>query len=111
MGVGRASAAAAANDLEARVRELESLAEERAREIMLLRSRMMELETVASERHNTLRALRESEERLRTILEHAPVMIDSFDADGRVLLWNRECERTLGVSKEEIAEMEDPLAI
>ncbi|HZO16710.1 MAG TPA: ATP-binding protein, partial [Polyangiaceae bacterium] len=57
------------------------------------------------------RALRESEERLRTILEHAPVMIDSFDAEGHVLLWNRECERTLGVSKEEIAQMEDPLAI
>ena len=52
-----------------------------------------------------------SAERLRTILEHAPVMIDSFDERGRCVLWNRECEKTLGWSHEEIEEIEDPLSL
>jgi PAS domain S-box-containing protein len=52
-----------------------------------------------------------SAERLRTILEHAPVMIDSFDEDGRCVLWNRECEKTLGWSRQEIETAADPLSL
>ncbi len=50
-------------------------------------------------------------DRLRTILEHAPVMIDSFDEHGRCVLWNRECEKTLGWSQQEIADCADPLSL
>ena len=50
-------------------------------------------------------------ERLQTILEHAPMMIDSFDQHGRCTLWNRECERTLGWSRQEIENSEDPLSL
>lgn len=52
-----------------------------------------------------------SSERLQTILEHAPMMIDSFDPQGRCLLWNRECEKTLGWSRREIENAEDPLSL
>ena len=52
-----------------------------------------------------------SAERLRTILEHAPLMIDSFDEQGRCVLWNRECERTLGWTYQEIADSADPLSL
>lgn len=51
----------------------------------------------------------ESEERFRTILEHAPVMIDAFAPDGTLEIWNRECERRLGWTAEEIDALEDPL--
>lgn len=54
---------------------------------------------------------RRSEERFRTIYEHAPVMIDSFDSRGRCVLWNRECERNLGYTKGEIEACDDPLAV
>ena len=52
-----------------------------------------------------------SSERLATILDHAPMMIDSFDEGGRCVLWNRECEKTLGWTQEEIAAASDPLSL
>ena len=52
-----------------------------------------------------------SSERLRTILEHAPMMIDSFDSRGRCVLWNREAERVLGWTREEIEACDDPLSL
>lgn len=56
-------------------------------------------------------ALRTSEERFRTICEHAPVMIDSFDEQGRCTLWNRECVRVLGYTEDEIRACDDPLSL
>jgi len=54
-------------------------------------------------------ALLESEERFRTLCEHAPVMIDSFDDQGHCTVWNRQCERMLGWTHAEIQAMDDPL--
>jgi PAS domain S-box-containing protein len=45
------------------------------------------------------------------IFENAPVMIDSFDDRGRCQLWNRECERTLGWTRDEIEAAPDPLSL
>lgn len=64
-----------------------------------------------TERKRVEGALRQSEEKFRTIFENAPVMIDSFDRHGNCLLWNRECEKTLGWTKQEIMAEEDPLAL
>jgi PAS domain S-box-containing protein len=47
----------------------------------------------------------------RTIFENAPIMIDSFDAAGRCVLWNRECERVLGWTIEELGQVGNPLAL
>ncbi|HBP20530.1 MAG TPA: hypothetical protein DEA08_22405 [Planctomycetes bacterium] len=55
--------------------------------------------------------LEQSEERFRTICENAPVMIDSFDKEGRCLLWNRECVDRLGYTKEDLDASGDPLAL
>lgn len=55
--------------------------------------------------------LSDSEGRFRTILEHAPVMIDGIDSDGTVVLWNRECERRLGWTAAEVAAMDEPLKV
>ena len=41
-------------------------------------------------------------ERLFTVLLNMPVMIDAFDADWNIVLWNRECERVTGYSAAEI---------
>lgn len=51
------------------------------------------------------------DEPFRTILEHAPVMIDSFDEEGTCVIWNRECVRQLGWTHEEVAGLDDPLSI
>ena len=47
-------------------------------------------------------ALRESEERLRLLVQNMPVMIDAVDAQGNMVLWNRECERVTGFSAAEM---------
>lgn len=56
------------------------------------------------------RELKESEQRFRTIIEHAPVMVDSFDAHGRCTLWNQECEKHLGYGLAEMQSLPDPFA-
>lgn len=40
--------------------------------------------------------------RLRKVVENMPVMMDAFDADGNIVVWNRECERVTGYGAEEI---------
>jgi len=48
------------------------------------------------------RLLSEREERLRSVVEQMPVMMNALDQDGNIVLWNRECERVTGYSADEI---------
>lgn len=40
--------------------------------------------------------MRQSEARFRAVLQHMPVMLDAYDAEGKVVFWNEECERVTG---------------
>ncbi|HEY9725326.1 MAG TPA: PAS domain S-box protein, partial [Chroococcales cyanobacterium] len=62
-----------------------------------------------SDRKRAEEALRESEERLRAIVQNMPVMMDAFDGDNHIIVWNRECERVTGYRAEEI--IDNPRAI
>lgn len=57
----------------------------------------------------SLEALRQSEERLRLVVQNMPVMIDAFNDNGEIILWNQECERVTGYSAAEI--VGNPLAM
>jgi PAS domain S-box-containing protein len=46
--------------------------------------------------------LRQSGEHLRLVLQNMPVMMDAFDANWDIIIWNRECEKVTGYSAEEI---------
>lgn len=48
---------------------------------------------------------------LKTIFEHAPLMIDSFGPDGKMMLWNKACTDILGYSFEEVRDSEDPVGL
>jgi len=48
------------------------------------------------ERHRAEESLRESEERLRTVIQHMPVLMVAFDHQGNIVAWNRECEQVTG---------------
>ena len=64
-----------------------------------------------TERKRMEQALRDSEERLRTLVENMPVLIDAVDDEGNLVLWNRECERVTGYSAEEIVGNPNAMAL
>ncbi len=60
---------------------------------------------------SALENLSESEARFRKISENAPILINSFDEDGRCLFWNKQCNKTFGWTIEEINEHKVALAL
>ncbi len=46
--------------------------------------------------------IRESEERLRLAVQNVPVMVDAYDEEMNIIVWNGECERVTGYSAKEI---------
>jgi PAS domain S-box-containing protein len=55
-----------------------------------------------SERKQAERDLRKQKEILQTIFDHIPVMVGLVDQNGQAMLVNREWERTLGWTREEL---------
>jgi PAS domain S-box-containing protein len=64
-----------------------------------------------TERKNAEENLKASEERFRLIYENAPVLIDSFDENGKCVLWNKRCQETFGWTIEEINAHDDSLEL
>lgn len=70
--------------------------------------RMLGTHTDISDRKQAEADLLASEKQLRSILENMPVMLDAFDNEGNIIVWNQECERVTGYSGEEM--MQNPQA-
>jgi len=52
-----------------------------------------------------------NENKFRTIFENAPILIDSFDKNGKCVLWNKHCEKTFGWTIDEINSTQNTLAL
>ena len=61
------------------------------------------------ERQRAEQSLRESEERLRTVIQHMPVLMVAFDQQGSIVAWNQECESVTGYKADEM--VGDPSAM
>ncbi|WP_312973841.1 sensor domain-containing diguanylate cyclase [Atlantibacter sp.] len=64
-----------------------------------------------SAREFAYQELQQISEQYKILFERAPVLMNSFDRNGRCTLWNGECERVFGWTIEEINQAEDPLAL
>jgi two-component system, sporulation sensor kinase E len=73
-----------------------------SQELASLRRRIAQLERQIDQLKGQEETTKREEERLYAALMNMPVMIDAFDSDWNVVLWNRECERVTGYSAAEI---------
>lgn len=48
------------------------------------------------------RALEKSRQQMRDLVENMPVILHAYDAQGRILAWNRHAEQVSGFTKEEV---------
>lgn len=60
------------------------------------------LQREVRERIEAEAALRESQERLVQVVSNMPVLLDAFDENGTLVMWNAECERVTGFGAQEI---------
>ena len=67
------------------------------------------LEKEITERQEWEIALKQQEQKLRSVIENMPVMMDAIDESGKFIVWNRECERVTGYSSQEIVNQSDAL--
>ncbi len=73
--------------------------------------RQIERQTVQlAEAENLMKREINERKMLKRTLENMPVMLSSLDEDNRIAFWNRECEKVMGYSAEEIKLATDPLS-
>ena len=60
---------------------------------------------------NAAREMQRIVAQYNVIFEKAPVLMNSFDASNRCILWNGECERLFGWKRDELNQHADPLAL
>jgi PAS domain S-box-containing protein len=85
-----------------RARRIAAAVAERTAE---LQQRSAELQAEASQRQRTASALRDSQQRLRNILDHAPIGVAYTDTDGRIREANPHLRELLGLTVERLSGM------
>jgi diguanylate cyclase (GGDEF)-like protein/PAS domain S-box-containing protein len=64
-----------------------------------------------TQRREAQLALRDNVVTFRTIIDNMPIMMNAFDGEGRVVVWNRECERVTGYTSKELRGSSDAIEL
>ena len=72
------------------------------RDISELKRTRDELETAVTQLRQTTRELKESQQLLQAVMDHSPAIVAVEDLEGRILLYNRKLEQTLGLTNGEL---------
>ncbi|MCX6154843.1 MAG: PAS domain S-box protein [Candidatus Kapabacteria bacterium] len=64
--------------------------------------KVVHIATEITERKKAENALKASELRLQLILENMPILLNAFDDNGNIIVWNKACEEATGYSAVEI---------
>lgn len=65
-------------------------------------TRYIGIQNDVTERKQAADALREREVQLRWLIDNMPILINAFNAEKHMTVWNRECERVTGYQADEI---------
>ena len=71
----------------------------------------LKLKDVIKNKEIVQKKLEYSELKFRTLFNEAPILIDAFDKNGKVILWNKECEKVFGWTLSELEKIEDPIKL
>jgi PAS domain S-box-containing protein len=71
----------------------------------------LKLKDVIKNKEIIQKKLEYSELKFRTLFNEAPILMDAFDKNGKVILWNKECEKVFGWSLAELEEIKDPIKL
>ena len=55
--------------------------------------------------------LKQSEEKFKALFNSAPIFLNAFDKDGKIISWNKECKRVFGWDEKELKNYKDPLKL
>ena len=55
--------------------------------------------------------LKESEQKFKLLFNKVPIFLNSFDSDGKIILWNEECATVFGWEFNELRDHSDPLKL
>jgi len=64
-----------------------------------------------TEHEQVLLQLGENEERLRLLVQNMPAMLKAFNEKGRLIMWNRQCEKVTGYKANEMIHNEKALTV
>lgn len=91
--------------------DLNTLIEDLKEANRYLEDQNRELEKAQRLAFESSKRLKETSRKFKTILDEMPILVEALDAKGRVVFWNKACEKVTGYTKQDIIGKSDSFEI